>query len=172
MYIGLNSFHQATVSFASQNYGAGKYKRINKVLICALLCVIVVGTIAGNLIVTFGETLLGIYSSSGEVIEAGLRRLNVAMRVYALCGMMDVAAGAVRGIGYSILPTVVSLIGVCGMRVFWIYVIFAVDKWHTTTSLYVSYPVTWTLTFVTHMICYILIKRKLDKKEDLQKSLQ
>ena len=164
LYVSLNSFHQATVSFTSQNYGAGETKRINKVVVCALACVIVLGMVLGNLAILFGNTLLGIYSKSKPVIQEGMIRISTNLRVYALCGMMDVMAGAVRGIGYSIMPMIVSMLGACGTRMLWIYTVFAQQKWHTTRTLFVSYPISWAITFSAHLICFLIVKKKADER--------
>lgn len=120
VYVSMNAFHQATVSFTSQNMGAGKHERINRILLCGEICALIVGVVMGNACVIFGNSLLGVYSSSPEVIQAGLVRLKVVAATYALCGMMDVMVGSLRGIGYSIMPMVVSTIGACGLRILWL----------------------------------------------------
>ena len=116
VYMAMNAFYQATISFTSQNYGASQYKRIYKILFAGELYVIITGMILGNLAVFLGDSLLGIYSPSTEVIAAGMARLKIICTVYALCGVMDVLVGALRGIGYSVVPMIVSLIGACGLR--------------------------------------------------------
>ncbi|MGN0631462.1 MAG: MATE family efflux transporter, partial [Ruminococcus sp.] len=146
VYMAMNSFHQATISFVSQNYGAGQHKRINRVFLTALGCVTVVGLVFGNTVVFFGEPLLGIYSDNPAVIEAGMVRLLMICSVYALCGIMDVTVGVLRGIGYSIIPTIVSLIGVCGLRLVWIATVFRIPEYNHIETVYLSYPVTWTIT--------------------------
>ena len=109
VYMAMNAFYQATISFTSQNYGAGKYNRINRILLTGQGCVIVVGVVLGNLAVLFGHQLLHIYSSNPDVIAAGMVRLHIISATYALCGIMDVMVGALRGLNYSVLPMVVSL---------------------------------------------------------------
>ena len=116
VYVSMNALYQATISFTSQNLGAGNYHRIRKIMIRAQLCVLAVGILLGNAATLCGHTLLSIYSRSPEVIEAGLVRLGIVSRTYALCGMMDVMVGGLRGIGYSVTPMLVSLIGACGLR--------------------------------------------------------
>lgn len=160
VYVAMNSFYQATISFVSQNFGAGKYDRINKIVIRGEACVIAVGVILGNLAVVFGEQLLSIYSDSPEVIAAGMVRLGIISRTYALCGIMDVMVGALRGIGYSVMPMIVSLIGACGLRLLWIATVFQIPEYHRIETVYLSYPITWIITFSVHIICFIITRRK------------
>ena len=160
VYVAMNSFYQATISFVSQNFGAGKYDRINKIVIRGEACVIAVGVILGNLAVVFGEQLLSIYSDSPEVIAAGMVRLGIISKTYALCGIMDVMVGALRGIGYSVMPMIVSLIGACGLRLLWIATVFQIPEYHRIETVYLSYPITWIITFSVHIICFIIARRK------------
>lgn len=162
VYVSMNAFYQATLSFTSQNVGARKYNRLTRILLIGELCAIIAGTILGRLAYAFGPTLLGIYSTSESVIEAGMLRLGVICVMYALCGMMDVMVGALRGIGYSIMPMIVSLIGACGVRLLWLATIFKIEQFHSPTVIYLSYPVSWILTFATHVICYLIVRRKLN----------
>lgn len=168
VYVSMNSFHQAAISFTSQNMGAGKYERINKILLCAQLCVITVGLTLGNLAVYFGRPLLGFYTSSAVVKEAGMKRLGIISRTYALCGMMDVMVGSLRGMGYSILPTIVSLIGACGLRLIWIFTFFRMEQFHTLTSLYMTYPVSWIVTTMAHVICFVIVRRKVAARFEIE----
>ena len=118
------------------------------------------GLVLGNLAVFFGEALLGIYSPSAEVIAAGMARLRVICTLYALCGVMDVLVGALRGIGYSIIPMIVSLIGACGLRLLWIATVFQIPQHHNLTTVYISYPVTWTITLTVHAVTFALAARR------------
>lgn len=160
VYMAMNAFYQATISFTSQNYGAKEYKRIYKILFAGELFVVITGTVLGNLAVFFGETLLGIYSSSAEVIAAGMMRVRIICSVYALCGVMDVLVGALRGIGYSIIPMIVSLVGACGLRLLWIATVFWIPEYHSLTTVYISYPITWTITLTVHAVTFALAARK------------
>lgn len=168
IYMGMNAFYQATISFTSQNYGARQYKRINRILVVGELYAIIVGVVFGNLAVLFGEELLGIYTKSPDAIAAGMVRLSLICAPYALCGMMDVLVGALRGIGYSIMPMIVSLIGACGLRLLWIATVFQIPEYHTQKTIYMSYPITWTITMTVHAICFIWARRKIAKKEDMK----
>ncbi len=166
VYFAMNAFYQAIISFTSQNFGAGRIKRIYKVLLRGQLCILVVGGVLGALVVAFGRALLGIYSSSDAVINAGMQRMWVLCSTYALCGMMDGMVGTLRGIGYSVLPTVVTLLGACGLRLVWIATLFHVEAFHTVTTVYLSYPVSWLVTLGAHVLCFrwIMTKRLLVRK--------
>ena len=157
IYISMNSIHQTALSFTSQNYGAKQYERIRKILRICLGLVVVIGLSMGLIAVVFCHPLLGIYSSDSEVVAYGFKRLSVICSTYFLCGMMDVMVGSLRGLGYSMLPMIVSLIGACGLRIVWIFTIFQMH--HTLYMLYASYPITWLITFCAHLICYLLIQK-------------
>lgn len=160
VYMAMNAFHQATISFVSQNYGAGLHKRIGRIFLTALGCVTVVGIVFGNVVVLLGQPLLSIYSDSQSVIEAGMTRLLMICSVYALCGIMDVTVGLLRGIGYSIIPTIVSLIGVCGLRLVWIVTVFHIPEYHHVETVYISYPITWIITIIANVICFFCVKKR------------
>ena len=164
VYVAMNSLYQGAISFTSQNIGAGKYERINKILFTALACVIVVGVVFGNAVVLFGEPLLGLYSDSEIVIEAGLLRLKYICGVYALCGMMDVMVGMLRGMGYSIVPMIVSLIGACALRIVFLTTVFKLEEFHKIENVYLTYPVSWILTFIAHVITFIIVKKRLNRR--------
>lgn len=164
VYMAMNSFYQATLSFMSQNFGAGEYKRLNKILACGELCVVAVGLVLGNAAVLFGNQLLSIYSDSPEVIAAGMVRLHYISKVYFLCGIMDVLVGALRGIGYSVLPMVVSLLGACGLRLLWIATVFQIPQFHKVEVVYLSYAITWIITAGVHFLCYVIVRKRVTKK--------
>lgn len=163
VYFAMNSFYQAAISFTSQNYGAGNIKRIYKILFKTQMCVIVVGVVMGNLEVIFGHDLLRIYTSSDEVIKAGMTRFGYVARTYALCGIMDVMVGVIRGIGYSILPMIVSLLGACVFRLVWLVTVFRMESLHSVETIYISYPISWIITITAHIICFIWGMKKIKK---------
>lgn len=165
VYMAMNAVYQTTLSFTSQNMGAGRTDRINKILIRGQMCVIAVGVLMGWLAVLFSDTLLGIYSENEAVVTEGAQRLLIVCGSYALCGMMDVMVGVLRGIGYSVMPMLVSLIGACGLRLVWLATVFNIDKYHVPSTVYMSYPITWLITVSAHLICYIVVKRKLGKRQ-------
>ena len=160
VWVSMNAFHHATLSFTSQNYGAGRSDRIGKILRCGLLCVTVTGVVFGILEYTFSRPLLGIYTSSPEVIDAGVRRLMFIATVYFTCGIMDVMVGAIRGLGYSVMPMIVSLAGVCGVRLVWIATVFGIEEYHRVETVYVSYPISWVFTFIVHTVTYFAVRKR------------
>lgn len=158
VYVAMNAFHQAALSFTSQNIGAGKFERVNKILASCVFLVSVVGIVLGVGAYLLGTPLLGIYSSDPQVISYGLERMFLVCMPYFLCGIMDVMVGSLRGMGYSVVPMIVSIIGACGLRVLWIYTIFAVNR--TLFVLFLSYPVSWAITAACHLLCYFVLYHK------------
>ena len=167
VYSSMNAFYQATLSFTSQNIGAGNFARIRRILLTGQLCVMITGVLLGGIVVLLGNTLLGIYTPNPAVIEAGLRRLQVIAGPYAICGMMDVMVGVLRGVGYSVLPMVVSLVGVCGVRILWLATIFRAERYHTIDVVYWSYPVSWAVTLAAHVACFLWVCRRFRKRKGI-----
>ncbi len=162
VYTSMNAVHQTAVSFVGQNLGGKKLERINKILFECLIIVTVIGLVMGNGAVLFGKQILGLYSADEEVILYGLKRMSIICTTYCLCGIMDVMVGCIRGLGYAVMPMIVSLMGACVFRVIWIYTIF---QWSRTLEmLYISYPISWALTAFVHVICFIIVRRKIGKK--------
>ncbi|MDY4029245.1 MAG: MATE family efflux transporter [Butyrivibrio crossotus] len=160
VYFSMNAFHHATLSFTSQNMGAKKYDRLGKILKNGLCLAILFGAGFGGTVILFGRNLLSIYTNDGAAISAGMTRLYIITGTYTLCGIMDVMVGAIRGIGYTVLPTIVSLIGACALRLVWLATVFRIPKFHTINTVYLSYPITWLVTIIAHVICYIIIRKK------------
>jgi len=161
IYVCVNSIYQANVAFTSQNMGARKYHRVTKIALCSMLCSAVIATVLGCTSAFFGRQLVGIYSTSADVIAAGITRLKIMAVPYALCGLMDVMVGSVRGLGYNIMPMLVSLMGACGIRILWISTIFQLPQFHNINTVYLSYPLSWGITFLSHLVCFIIVYRKL-----------
>lgn len=170
-YFAMNAFYQAAISFTSQNVGAGKYKRVKKILICAVTCAAVTGITLGNLTYLFGSPLLGIYSKSAPVIREGLKRMLFICVPYFICGIMDTMTGMIRGLGYSILPMIVSLLGACVLRIIWILTVCRLPAFHHVEFVYASYPVTWAITTAAHIICYVIITKKIKKSIESQQKM-
>lgn len=162
VYTSMNAVYQTNLSFTSQNMGAGNWKRMKKILGICLVFVSVVGLVMGRGFVFFGHQLLGIYSSDPEVIQYGINRMQVVCGTYLLCGIMDVLVGSMRGMGYSFVPMIVSLVGACGLRILWIFTVF---QWHRSLFvLYLSYPITWILTALAHTVCWYKIIHKRERQ--------
>ncbi len=166
VYTSMNAVYQASTNFTSQNVGAHKTKNITPVLLSCILIVTSVGLILSTIVEVFAYQLLGIYSADADVISYGIERLHVVCLTYFLCGLMDTACGSIRGLGYSIAPTLVSLAGACGLRILWIYTVFQVHR--TQFVLYLSYPVSWVVTFIAHIICFIIFSKKWKRKIEAQ----
>ena len=162
VYVAMNAFCQAAQTFTSQNLGAKKPDRIRHILIDCLILVTAIGLGLGLILYFFGPQLIGIYDDNPEVAVYGMMRLSIIAFTYFTCGTMDTMCGQMRGLGYSVIPTFVSLIGACGLRVLWIYTIF--QKEHTLTCLYISYPVSWILTTAAYFICYAIVIKKVRRR--------
>lgn len=157
-YAGMISLQHAALSFTSQNIGAGKYERVPKIMWTSVMMVSTVGVVMGVLTWSFGGTLLKIYSTDPEVISVGMVRLLWVCLPYLLCGVMDVMVGVLRGMGCSLLPMSVTIVGVCVLRIVWIYTVFAASR--RLEMLYLSYPVSWFVTGMVHLASYFYVKRK------------
>ena len=159
VYNAMNAVYQTSLSFTSQNMGAKQFGRVNKILF-ECLCVVsaVTGLVLGGGASLLGEQLLSIYTTDPEVIAYGITRMSYVCATYFLCGLMDVMVGSIRGMGYSIMPMLVSLTGACAFRIIWIFTIFQVE--HTLDCLYVSYPISWILTAGVHLLCFFLVRKK------------
>jgi putative MATE family efflux protein len=162
IYGGVNTFYQAVMTFVSQNLGAGQMKRIDRSIVLCLIMGLLTGLVLGNLAASFGTFFLGLYATKAAVIQAGMVRMQIVGRTYALCGLMDVMAGSMCGMGYAVMPTLVTIIGVCGVRLCWIFFMFAriPQPW----VLYVSYPISWVATVAVHTIFLFWVRRQVRRK--------
>lgn len=161
VYTSMNGFAQGTLTFASQNYGASKYDRIKKLLWTSLSVVTVIGLVLGFLVIFLQKPLIGFYSKSPETMKAASVRLTMICASYFLCGIMDVMGNLLRGIGHSVLPMIVTMIGVCGVRILWIVTVFQIPQFHKMEVIYLSYPITWILTFAVHLICFLILYKQM-----------
>ena len=162
VYNAMNAFYQTCMTFTSQNLGAGKIKRIRKILVVCQRCVIVTGIVAGFGTYAAGNFLLGIYSDDPAVIAAGMDRMYYVGRIYFICGIMDVFVGALRGMGASVGPMIVALLGACAFRLVWNATYFQAH--HTIGNLYFSYPLSWALTGSVHFLTFLFVYQRARKK--------
>lgn len=162
VYTSMSSLHQTAISFTGQNFGAQKFDRIKKIAVICLFDVVVVGIVIGWGAYFCGPVLLTLYTSEAEVISYGMTRLFYICVFNFITGMMDVMVGLMRGMRYAVLPMIVSLSGICLIRVIWIFTIFAHNR--TLDSLYISYPISWLMTFCVHFVCFVIVYRKLLKR--------
>lgn len=158
MYATINSFTQACMSFMSQNYGVKNWKRMDKILVECLGLSIGVMLVIGSGVYIFGENILSIYTSSPDVIACGMEVFLYTTTTYFICGAMDLLPGAMRGMGYSTIPMILSIVGTVGIRIFWIYCIFPTH--HSLDVLFISYPLSWGITVLMQAICYYFVRKK------------
>ncbi len=161
LFATVNSFTQACMSFTSQNYGVAKWKRMDRVLLDCVILSVTVTLLLGSGVYIFGDHILGIYTSDPKVVQCGMEVLLYTTSTYFLCGLMDLLPGAMRGMGYSTVPMILSIIGTVGTRIFWIYCIF--PKHHSLDVLFISYPVSWILTIVMQVICFYCVRKKVHR---------
>ena len=158
LYVSVNAITQACMSFTSQNYGVGKYKRMDRVLFdCLILTVGVAGVLGGGAYL-FGAQIMRIYTQDPEVIACGLEILAITTVPYFLCGIMDLFPGALRGMGYSAVPMILSVIGTVGTRIFWIFAAFPQHR--SLYFLFISYPGSWAATIVMQVICFYFVRKR------------
>lgn len=158
LYMTVNSVTQACMSFTSQNYGAGKYKRMDKVLIDCMVLSVFVALLLGGTAFGFGPEILKLYTADPEVIRCGMEILSYTTITYFLCGLMDLFPGALRGMGHSAVPMVLSIIGTVGTRVAWIFGIFPYHR--SLGTLFVSYPASWILTIALQVVCFWRVRKR------------
>ncbi len=167
VFVAMNSFHQTALSFTSQNYGAGKFDRVKKVFIECIATVTVVGVVMGMIVVQFGEYFLPLYSKEAGVIEYGLLRFSIVCTTYFLCGIMDTIVGAIRGLGSSIIPMIISLFWACAYRVIWVLTVFEQHK--NLETLYISYPISWLCTIIFQLSYFIWLYGRVKKSAKVEK---
>ena len=158
LYVSVNSITQACMSFTSQNYGVRKYKRMDKILLDCLGLTVVVSLLLGVGSYLFGSQLLHVYTKSADVVACGVEIMLYTTVTYFLCGIMDLFPGALRGMGHSTVPMILSVIGTVGTRIVWIYGIFPYHR--ALDFLFISYPVSWMLTIVMQMICFYFVRKR------------
>lgn len=166
VYISMNSISQTALNFAGQNHGARNFERIRKIMKICISLVFCTGLVLGVTAYIFGRPLLGIYiTDSDEAIKIGLVRMAYICIPYFLCGLMDVATGLLRGIGYSVMPMIITVAGVVGIRITWIYTVFRMEAYHSLKSLYLSYTISWSITFLIEIITFIILLKKMSNSD-------
>ncbi len=166
LYLAMHAFYQTIITFTGQCCGAKRYDMLRKIYYTALVLVGITGVSTGLLALAFDHQLMSLYASNEADIAAGMMRLAIICPTYFICGFMDITTGAIRGMGKSIVPMIISLIGACGLRVVWVYTVFKV--WNTTTSLYLSYPISWAITFVALFIYSFVVRRNLTEADRIR----
>ena len=168
VYMAMTAFYHAALTFSGQNYGAKKFDRIKKSLFICALCSGVVGIVLGNLAYLFGGKLLSIYiTDSAQAISYGLMRMSIISVLYFLCGIMDTITGTIRGMGSSFTTMIITVFGTCVFRIAWIYTVFAIPSLHTPQCLFLSYPLSWTITIIAELIAFAIIFKRKKKEAEL-----
>ena len=162
LYSAVNAVTQACMSFTSQNYSVGKPKRMDRVLVNCIILTVSVSAAMGIGAYAFGGQLLKIYTSEADVIRCGLEVLSITTVPYFLCGIMDLFPGAMRGMGHSGVPMILSVIGTVGTRIVWVYLLFPHHR--SLYFLFISYPASWIITIIMQVICFWIVRKRLYKK--------
>lgn len=162
LYASVNAVTQACMSFTSQNYGVGKYKRMDRVLINCLILSVVISGVLGCGSYAFGTEILKVYTEDPNVIQCGLEILSMTTVTYFLCGIMDLFPGALRGMGRSGVPMILSIIGTVGTRIVWIFMLFPQHR--SLKFLFISYPASWLFTIVMQVICFYFVRKQVHAK--------
>lgn len=172
MYVIENSFHQTAVNYVGQNCGAMQYGRVKKVTGLCLGYATIAGLLFGSLMCAFAPQLLSLYiTDSQEAIQIGIARMYVDILPYFIFGLQDVLTGALRGIGASFTSMILTVLGICGVRVLWIYTVFQIPRFHNQTMLYVSYPLSWLVTLVVQLAAFLIVFGRLQKKAKLSTTI-
>ncbi len=170
IYIAMNSIYHAALTFVGQNVGAKKYHRIKRIMAVCAVTVGVIGMLLGGVAVLFGPQLLSLYAPGNErAIEIGMIRMSIVSATYFLCGFMELGCGVMRGLGNSLVPMLVSVVGTCALRIVWIYTIFAAAP--SLQVLYLSYPVSWIVTTAAHFVCSFIYLKVIVRHETEKKQL-
>lgn len=162
LFVSVNSVTQACMSFTSQNYGVRKWKRMDKILVDCMALSMIVALVLGGGSYIFGSGILRIYTENEEVIRCGMEILSYTTITYFLCGLMDLFPGAMRGMGFSAAPMLLSIVGTVGTRIVWIFGIF--PRFRSLSVLFISYPVSWILTIAMQVVCFFIVRRKVHEK--------
>lgn len=160
IYTCMNSVAQTSVAFISANVGAKNTRNIQRSVIYAAILATLIGITMGSIFVLLGPSLLGIYINNTQAIAIGLDRFTIICLSYCLCGIMEVLSYSLRGIGFSILPTIVSLCGVCSIRIIWVFTFFQKPFFHNLKGLSYSYPISWVITIIILLILYMTLRNK------------
>lgn len=176
-FTACNSFHQAALTFTGQNYGAGKPDRIKKILIYSLIQVTVAGILVGQTVLFFGEPIANLYVNAQDVNRAEIMKytldiMTLLLNTYFICGIMDVLSGVLKGLGYSIIPMIVSLVCICGFRIIWRFAVFPLEQFNTPDGLMFCYVISWSLAAITFAILVIRALLKLKNHFGQKKETQ
>lgn len=162
IYTCTNAVAQTAMTFSSQNIGARKYENLRKVYFMCMGFAFLISLCLGAIGLIFPEHIIGIFTTDAQVIEIGKERLYIMMTTYFLCSLMDVSGCQLRGMGKSIEPMIITLLGACGIRVLWLYTGYPLKQ--ELWNLYISYPISWGITFVALFICFFVFEKRIKRK--------
>lgn len=161
----VNGFHQAAVNYIGQNVGAQQYDRVKKIFKLCVLYASLAGLLVGGALTIFRRPLLSIYiTDSQQALEVGMIRVFFTSAPYFLYGLLDAAAGSLRGLGASTISMLISVLGICGSRLLWIFTVFQIPELHTPICLYSSYPISWILTAIAEFVVFPIIFRRMAER--------
>ncbi len=158
VYIGYMAFTQATITFTSQCMGAGRFDRIKQIMVTTMAMVVVGAIIMGTAVYLAGPFVLKFYTDKPEVVAVGMVRIRLVASLLVLNGILDVFVNSLRGMGVSTLPTILMVVGICGVRLLWIYTMFPIH--HTLESIYLCFPISWAVTSIIEFILWIIVYRR------------
>ena len=169
VYTAINSYAHSTTAFVAQNFGAKNMQRVKKTIFVATAQVILVGVVLGQLLLIHGRLLASAFidaadPNKAQVIEYSMEIMRIILNIYFMCGIMDMLTGVIRGLGNSLLPMIIGIIGVCGIRLVWIYGFFPIESLHNLTGLYLSYPITWIFCITALAIALYFVYKKAKAK--------
>lgn len=167
-FVTVNGFHQAAVNYIGQNVGAQQFDRVKKIFRLCVIYASLAGLIVGGAVTIFRRPLLSIYiTDSPEALQIGMTRVFFTSMPYFIYGLLDAAAGSLRGMGASAISMLISVLGICGSRLLWIFTVFQIPAMHTPECLYTSYPISWILTVIAEFVAFPIIYRKMRERTRL-----
>lgn len=158
VYFLINAFSQANVTFISQNYGARNEKRCTRTMALCLGMGLISAALMSGMFILFGRTLLHIYTNEPAVIDIAYSRLRFVVTFQIINAVIDITSGSMRGLGYSAVPALISVAGVCGLRLVWVYTVFAAH--HDFITLMAAYPVSWIVTAAAILVSYFILRKR------------
>src|SRR5574344_1812235 len=163
VWVCMSGFEQAGMTYVSRNYGARDFGRVDRSNRISLLCTAVIGLVLGSVVAVFAAELACIYTPDSAAISQAVTRIRFVCGTYLICGLMDGIAGNIRGLGYSMLPSVVTIFGACILRIVWIMTFFQIPQHHTLNNLYVIYPGSWAVTALVLAAGYVYVRRRVGR---------
>jgi putative MATE family efflux protein len=177
VYTAMNSYLHASTTFTGQNFGAKKPERIKKSIYYAVLQAFIVGFFGGLILLSFGEPLAKLYIDSNDpnreaVLAAAMELMTFMLSCYFLCGIMDTLSGALRGLGYSMIPMIVSIGAICILRAIWVFFVFPTEQFHSLIGIYTIYPISWSLGILFNSLALFIIYPKIKKRMISETNIQ